>query len=45
MIFGGQWDCGHFMSVGARPELRLKRKMPIDNARPVMVALVGSQQK
>ncbi|EMV1606754.1 recombination protein NinG [Enterobacter hormaechei] len=26
MIFGGQWDCGHFMSVGARPELRFEEK-------------------
>ncbi|EPG2879347.1 MULTISPECIES: recombination protein NinG [Klebsiella pneumoniae complex] len=26
MIFGGQWDCGHFMGVGARPELRFEEK-------------------
>ncbi|WP_261666914.1 recombination protein NinG [Erwinia mallotivora] len=26
MIFGGQWDCGHYMSVGARPELRFEEK-------------------
>ena len=26
MIFGGQWDCGHFLSVGARPELRFEEK-------------------
>lgn len=25
-IFGGQWDCGHFMGVGARPELRFEEK-------------------
>jgi ferredoxin len=23
---GGQWDCGHFMSVGAKPELRFEEK-------------------
>ena len=26
MIFGGQWDCGHFLSVGSRPELRFEEK-------------------
>ncbi len=26
MIFGGQWDCGHFLGVGARPELRFEEK-------------------
>jgi len=26
MAFGGQWDCGHFMGVGARPELRFEEK-------------------
>lgn len=23
---GGQWDCGHFQSVGAKPELRFEEK-------------------
>jgi hypothetical protein len=26
MVFGGQWDCGHFMGVGACPELRFEEK-------------------
>lgn len=26
MAFGGQWDCGHFLGVGARPELRFEEK-------------------
>ncbi|OWO87208.1 NinG family protein [Photorhabdus luminescens] len=25
-LFGGQWDCGHFLSVGAHPELRFEEK-------------------
>lgn len=25
-LHGGQWDCGHFLSVGAHPELRFEEK-------------------
>ncbi|MCW7764438.1 recombination protein NinG [Photorhabdus luminescens] len=25
-LFGGQWDCGHFLSVGSHPELRFEEK-------------------
>lgn len=26
MLHGGQWDCGHFKSVGANPELRFEER-------------------
>lgn len=45
MIFGGQWDCGHFMGVGARPELRFEEKMLTGSVKPVMVDRVGSLQR